>query len=130
LLVAGNRRLAACRLARLDVVPCIIRRDQLTAADIDALMFVENVHRKGLSAIEKAEALGRMRKTRSLVTVAYMTGLAPSTVSRYLALLDLDESTRERVRAGNVPVGDALAAVRAGHPATWPAERQPHRRPA
>jgi ParB family chromosome partitioning protein len=112
LVVAGNRRLAACRKARAEIVACIIRRDPLTPADVTALMVVENVHRRDLNPVEKAEALGRLTKTHSAATVAYMTGMSPSAVSYYLSLLNLDAASRERVRAGVVPVGDAIAAVR------------------
>ena len=131
-IVFGHRRHQAAQLARVEIVPCVIRRDALTPADVRALQIVENFHREDMTAIEKAEAVGGLAKTHNRATIARMTGLAPSTVSRYLALPDLDEASRERVRAGIVGVGDALAAVRAlgcaaGHaaPATTSADPRP-----
>jgi ParB family chromosome partitioning protein len=107
--LAGHRRLAAARLARLDMVPVTVRPD----ADALEVMLVENCQRSDLTAIEKAEAMGTLRQRGMIASqIATRTGLAVSTISYYLSLLDLDEGTRDRVARGTVKVGDAMAAVR------------------
>jgi ParB family transcriptional regulator, chromosome partitioning protein len=109
--IAGHRRLAAAKRAKLTTVPVVIRR----APDDRALevMLVENCQRRDLTTVEKAEAMGALvDRGYTAATIGRRTGLSPSTVSYHLALLDLDAETRERVAAGTVRVGDAIAAVR------------------
>jgi ParB/RepB/Spo0J family partition protein len=57
--IAGNRRLAAARKARLEQIPVIIRRDGLTPAQITEIMLVENCHRADLEARQMADAVAR-----------------------------------------------------------------------
>jgi ParB family transcriptional regulator, chromosome partitioning protein len=112
--IAGHRRLAAARLARVDQIPVTIRRPRAgdPAAEIE-MMLVENIHRKDLGPVEKAEAMGALRDHgRTAADIARQTGLSDSTVGYYLSLLDLDDDARARVRDGRIPVGEAVAAVR------------------
>lgn len=111
-LIFGHRRLAAAKQAGLDTVPVDVRPEPGIAKG-SVLRVVENFHRQDMSAIEKAEALGDLRDGYgwSAAGIAEATGLAPSTVSRYLTLLELDEESRQRVKDGTVKVGDALNAV-------------------
>ncbi|MGI5286609.1 ParB/RepB/Spo0J family partition protein [Nonomuraea polychroma] len=111
--IAGHRRHVACIEAGLALVPCVIRLDVSDAAVLE-MMIVENVHRRGLNPIERAEAFGRLRDEYgySAAQIAERTGLTSSTVSTTLALLDLAPKTRERVRRGELKVGDALKLVR------------------
>ncbi len=112
LVTAGHRRLAAAKLAGLEEVPITIRQGGGQNGDV-VLMLVENCQRRDLGPIEKAEALDALRgRGWTPQQIAQATGLAQSTISHYLAFLDLDESTRERVRKGQVLAQDALAAVR------------------
>lgn len=111
-LLAGHRRLAAARKARLEMVPVDIRPAAGGAKAIE-VMLVENCQRSDLSAVEKAEAMGRLRGSGySASDIARATGMSPSTVSYFLSLLDLDDDSRARVRDGSVPVGHAVSAVR------------------
>jgi ParB family transcriptional regulator, chromosome partitioning protein len=113
-LLAGHRRLAASKLASLETVPVDVRRPAAYQAHATVVMLVENCQRQDLSAVEKAEAFGELRDGEgwTVAQISHATGFGQSTVSRYLALLDLDDETRERVRAGTVKVGDALEAVK------------------
>jgi ParB family chromosome partitioning protein len=113
-LLAGHRRLAAAKQARLEMVPCVVRsRAAGQSARVIEIMLVENCQRRDLSAIEKAEAMGALRDLgMTAAQIAKRTGLSPSTVSYFLSLLDLDEATRARVAAGTVAVGAAVQAVR------------------
>jgi ParB family chromosome partitioning protein len=112
-ILAGHRRLAAAKQAGLEMVPVTVRRAATDQAKAIEVMLVENCQRRDLGPIEKAEAMGVLRDRGYTVTaIARAIGLAPSTVSATLALLDLDEASRERVRDGTVKAGDALKAVR------------------
>lgn len=108
LLLAGHRRLAAAKLV-LDYVPVNVRP---VPEEAQVLFLVENCQRVELTAMEKAEAMGKLVETGwTPKRIAAETGLSQPSVSRYLSLLELDAASRDRVRAGQVPVGDAVAAV-------------------
>lgn len=112
-LLAGHRRRAAALAAGLVTVPAVVRADVDRATAIE-LMLVENVQRTDLGPIEKAEAYGRLRDDHgySATKIAKKTGLSQSTVSYFLALLDLSPADRARVRSGELAVGDAITGVR------------------
>lgn len=111
--IAGHRRHEACRLAGLAAVPCVIRTDIDDTTAVE-LMIIENLQRRALNPIEKAEAFGRLRDQHALTAtqIADRTGLSQSTISYFLSLLELDTRTRERVRRGELAVGDAIKRVR------------------
>jgi ParB family chromosome partitioning protein len=111
-LLAGHRRLGAARLAGLTKVPVVVRHG-VEDSDHIVLMLVENMHRRELDPIERAEAYGALRNQGlSLADIARRAGTAVSSVSRYLALLDLDERSRQDVRDGALSTTTALSAVR------------------
>lgn len=60
-LVAGHRRVAACKRLNLPHIPAIVRTD-LSEADIPILNVVENAQRKNLTAGETVAALDELRK--------------------------------------------------------------------
>jgi ParB family transcriptional regulator, chromosome partitioning protein len=110
--IAGHRRLAAARLTRVQQIPVTVRRPGAPAAALE-MMLVENCMRRDLGPVEKAEAMGALRNHgRTAAEIARRTGLAESTVSYYLSLLELDDAARGQVRDGRIPVGEAIAAVR------------------
>jgi ParB family chromosome partitioning protein len=94
-LVAGERRWRAARMAGLTRVPCTV-----TDGDPAILALVENLHRQDLSPLEEAEALARLQRERglSLEQLAKVAGKAKSTVSEILSLNRL-ASVREIVVA-------------------------------
>jgi ParB family transcriptional regulator, chromosome partitioning protein len=112
ILLAGHRRLAASVKLRLTSVPVIVRHG---VGDLDqvVLMLVENLHRRDLDPIERAEAYGAMRhQGLSLAEIARRVGVGVSSVSKYLTLLDLDEKRRDEVRRGALAAHQAIAIVR------------------
>lgn len=117
-LLAGHRRLAAAKRAGMEMVPVTIRRSGGPGKAIE-VMLVENCQRRDLGPIEKAEAMGHLRDLGYTQTaIARAIGMTVSTVSNYLAYLDLDETTRQRVRSGTVKADVALRAVRRTRKAT------------
>jgi ParB/RepB/Spo0J family partition protein len=110
--IAGHRRLAAAKAAGLQAVPITVREPD--GAEPEALMLIENCHRRDLPVMDKAEAMGALKsKGYSVDKIASSTGFAEATVYSYTALLDLDARTRAMVRDGRLPAADALAGVRA-----------------
>lgn len=111
-LVAGHRRLAAAQRAGLAAVPAIIRHGVTDTTALE-LMLVENCQRRDLNPVERAEAYGALlRRGRSQAEIATETGVSQSTVSYFLALLDLDDKSREQVRSGKLTASEAVRAVR------------------
>jgi ParB family transcriptional regulator, chromosome partitioning protein len=117
---AGFRRWTAARIAGIRQVPARIW--SVSARDISAntaaehaliIGLVENLHREDLNAIERARAYGKLRSRGMTQTqIAKATGTTVSTVSRFLALLELSRASQDRVRDGRVGVEEALAAVK------------------
>ena len=111
-LLAGHRRRAAALQAGLASVPAVIRHDVDDQVAIE-VMLVENVQRRDLNPMEKAEAVGKLRaKGYSGALISARTGMPSGTVSYLLALLELDDASKARVRSGELTATDAVAAVR------------------
>lgn len=112
-LVAGHRRLAALRRLGWTRIPVEVLRD-IGPRDVLVAQLVENGQRCGLDPVEEALAIQELRRAQDLTVeeVATRIGRSPSTVTTRLALLDLDTTTQTKVRAGLLPIGQAVAAVR------------------
>ncbi|MFH1034379.1 MAG: ParB/RepB/Spo0J family partition protein, partial [Pseudomonadota bacterium] len=91
-LVAGERRLRAARMAGLSRVPCTV-----TTGDPVILALIENLHRQDLTPLEEAEAYSRLQQERgfSLADLAQVAGKAVSTVSEILSLAKLPDSVKQ-----------------------------------
>ena len=89
--IAGNRRLHAARLAGLESVPCIIRVTDGDEAFI--LNVVENLQRRQLSGRERVRALVLLAgltdesgRTFGVREISRLTGLAAGTISTWLRI--------------------------------------------
>ena len=115
-LVYGSRRRRAAIHAGLGAVPCV----EVEAAEGDslALQLLENVQRRDLGDLEKAEGFAALRRSlaaerpglrgSSLDELTAQTlGLSSRTVQRYLALLELPEDVRRLISAGELTVTQA-----------------------
>ena len=112
LLIAGERRLRAAKLAGLKKVPCIIRKaDDLTA---DCFAIIENLLCRDLTIFEEAEGINRLINVYGLsqCEIAEKIGIAPSTLSNKLRLLKLDKSLRDRIGAARLTERHARALLR------------------
>ncbi|MBS3735423.1 MAG: ParB/RepB/Spo0J family partition protein [Phycisphaerae bacterium] len=119
-LIAGERRLRAARQAGLDRAPCIVR--DATDEQLLEWALIENIHRAELNPIERAEAYRRYIDRFALTQSEVAERLAQprATVANYLRMLDLEESVRAAIAAGQLSFGHAkvLASLAA------PPERQ------
>lgn len=112
LLIAGERRLRAAKMAGLKRVPCIIRKaDDLTA---DCFTIIENLLRRDLSVFEEAEGISRLINVYGIsqCEVAEKIGIAQSTLSNKLRLLKLDSILRQRITAARLSERHARALLR------------------
>lgn len=95
-LVAGERRLRAAKLAGLTRVPCTV-----TDGDPAVLAMIENLHRKDLTPLEEAEGLARLQESHGLDLrgLAMIAGKAKSTVSELLSLAKLPQAVKDKAKA-------------------------------
>lgn len=107
-LVAGERRWRAARLAGLAAVPAVIR-EQLADDRLLELALVENLQRRDLTPLEEARAFEHLRAGLGLAQgeIADRVGLDRSTVANALRLLKLPLEVQEWVEDGALTAGHA-----------------------
>ena len=124
-LIAGERRLRAARLAGLRVVPAVIRERIDEQRELE-LALVENLQRRDLTPLEEARAFDDLRTRAGLsqAEIAERVGLDRSTVANALRLLKLPLPVQELVETGQLSGGHArsLLAFPADQVEAW-AER-------
>ena len=100
--VAGERRLRACRLLGLDTIPAIIDSDDSENQSILAKQLVENIQREDLSPLEKGHAMAQLRDKHALSVrdISKRLGVSKSAVQRTLDLLNLPEDLKQALANG------------------------------
>ena len=100
LIIAGERRFRAARLAALDTVPCMVH--ELTDDQALVLALMENLHREELTDMEKTDALAQLREltTKTWEEISDLVRLSVSRVTALAALQRLAEPVKEQVRSG------------------------------
>jgi len=110
-LIAGERRLRACRMLNLETIPAVI----IAAEDLHTLelALVENLQRTDLNPIEEAHAYSDLIKSFNLTqeTVAQRVGKSRESIANSLRLLILPESIQEMIRRNDLTAGHARALV-------------------
>ena len=96
-LVAGERRLRACRLIGKETVSAIVC--ELSDEGSAAWALIENLQRSDLGVFDEAEGLARLLLLWDLPqeAAAKRLGVAPSTLSNKLRLLKLSPKVREEI---------------------------------
>ncbi len=110
-LIAGERRLKAARLANLDSVPVILR--QATEQQRLELALIENVQRSDLTPLETAEAYHQLNETFGLSheVIAQRVGKSRVAITNNLRLLKLTDPVRNALAEGLVSEGHARALL-------------------
>lgn len=117
ILIAGERRLRAAKLAALGSVPCVLRE-----ADSRQLLewaIIENVQRSDLNPIDRAKAYRDYIDRFSLTQAqgAQRLGQPRATIANYLRLLDLSDDVQQLLLTGRLSFGHAkVLAGLAGRP--------------
>jgi ParB family chromosome partitioning protein len=111
LLVAGERRWRASRLAGLSQIPAIIR--DVSEEKILEIALVENIQREDLNPIEIAAALQRLANEFQLSheELAQRTGKDRTTITNLLRLLRLPSDVQELVGEKKLSMGHARALL-------------------
>ena len=102
LIIAGERRWRAARLAGLTEVPCI--ELDVDASQIAEIALIENLQRKDLNVWEEADGLAALcqRFGYTHEDVARRIGKSRSTVTESLTIASLPQSIRERCRQAKI----------------------------
>ena len=111
ILIAGERRLQAARLAGLTSVPVLVR--QATDQQRLELAIIENVQRSDLSALEEAEAYRQLAEDFDLSheEIAARVGKNRVTVTNTLRLLRLPDSVKNALIESRISEGHARALL-------------------
>ncbi len=111
ILIAGERRLQAARLAGLASVPVIVRR--ATDQQRLELAIIENVQRSDLNPLEEAEAYRQLAEDFDLSheEIAVKVGRNRVTVTNTLRLLKLPDSVKNALIEGRISEGHARALL-------------------
>jgi ParB family transcriptional regulator, chromosome partitioning protein len=110
-LIAGERRLRACVLAQLELIPALVR--DISDEESIAIALIENLQREDLNPLEEAFALGRLKDQLGLSQeeLATRVGRSRPAVANALRLLQLTPDVQEDVRAVRITAGHARAIV-------------------
>lgn len=110
-LVAGERRLRAARLAGLTSVPVVIK--DVAPQELLELALVENLVRADLSPLEEAQAYRQLIEEFGLTqaAVAERVGRSRVSVTNTLRLLNAPEEIQESLAAGQISEGHARALL-------------------
>lgn len=110
-IIAGERRWRAARMAGLEEVPVLVK--DVTDEQAAALALIENLQREDLDPIEVAEGCRRLIDQYGLTQeqAAQRLGKSRSALTNTLRLLGLPEDVREQVRTGAISTGHAKAIL-------------------
>ena len=107
IIIAGERRWRACRMAGLDEVPVIIK--EVTDEQAAALALIENLQREDLDPIEVAQGCRQLIEKYGLTqeVAAKRLGKSRSAVANTMRLLTLPDSVQKQVSKGEISTGHA-----------------------
>lgn len=113
-LIAGERRLRAAIKAGWSEVPAQIR--EADDRQVAELAIIENLQRKDLNALEKAESFQHYLQTYGCTQeeLAGRLAIDRSTVANFIRLLELPEEVRQAVRTSAISAGHARALLPLG----------------
>lgn len=111
MLIAGERRWRASKLANQKTVPAIVR----TMKELERLeiALIENVQRVDLSPLEQAESIEYLHNQfgTSYTEIAKRLGKAGSTVNNIVRLMQLPDGAKQALRSSAISEGHARAIL-------------------
>jgi ParB family chromosome partitioning protein len=110
-IVAGERRWRAAQKIGLRQVPVIIR-EQSNREKLE-IALIENVQRKNLNPIDKAEAFDRLREEFGLLEkeIARIAGMSREAIANSLRILSLPTEVKKALREASISEGHARALL-------------------
>ncbi|TKD59026.1 ParB/RepB/Spo0J family partition protein [Flavobacterium sp. ASW18X] len=105
-IVMGERRFRASKMAKLQTIPCIVREfDKDTKSEVQ---IVENLQREDVEPLEEAEAILFLAGKYSPVEIGKRIGRTSKFVHSRLKLAQLSEHFKPFVKTGDMPLITAV----------------------
>ena len=119
ILIAGERRLRASRIAGLDKIPAIVLPQKPSDEQLVFLALVENLQREDLDPVEEAEAYRTLAEKFGMTQeeIAHRVGKSRSAVANALRLLKLPQPVLELLRNRQITTGHAIVLLEESDPA-------------
>jgi ParB family chromosome partitioning protein len=113
-LVAGERRLRACKIAGKTTMAVKVIRGKFTQAELLDMNMAENLLREDLNPVERAKGFQRLMLLGKLTAseVAGRLKVSNAMVSRDLSLLELPDELQQQVIKGTLPSSVAASLAR------------------
>lgn len=113
-LIAGQRRLAAAKMARLSTVPCIVIKADHEQALVTSI--TENIHRESLDPVTEADMYRYLKVTlrKNHRQISKMVSKSEAYISQRINMLDWLPALLHAVKSGAIgfSVGRELARVK------------------
>ena len=118
MIVAGERRFRASKLAGLKVIPAIVKN--YTAQQIKEISLLENIQREDLNPIEVSRAMKELLEIYGWTqdVLAERLGKSRPAIANSLRLLTLQPEVIELIESGKLSAGHARSLVVVTDPAT------------
>ena len=112
ILVAGERRLRAAKIAGLKEIPAYVIEVE-DEAEMMEMALIENIQRENLNPIEEAEAYAVLNSKHGMsqIDIAKSVGKKRVTVSNSLRLLKLPKEIRDSLVMGKISAGHGRAIL-------------------
>lgn len=116
-IVAGERRYRAAKMAGLKIVPCIVR--SFTDLQRMEVSLIENIQRENLNPVEEARAYSYLLSQAGIKQeeLAQKVGKGRSTITNSIRLLQLPEKMLDALEKGYFSPGHARALLSVENPA-------------
>jgi ParB family chromosome partitioning protein len=113
LLVAGERRLRAHKLAKIENIRCIIADVDIDDVKLRELALIENIQREDLNAIELAHSYDELIKVYAIThdELSNIVYKSRSQITNTLRLLALSPYVQEKLTLGSISQGHAKVLV-------------------
>ncbi len=111
-LIAGERRLLACKELEWETIPAIVK--DMNDSGMGAVALIENLQRENLHFMEEALAFQRLIEEFGLTqeVLAQRLGKSQSTIANKLRLLKLSPEVQERLYLGHITERHARALLK------------------
>jgi len=113
LLIAGERRLRAHKLAKLPTIKAIIADVEIDEVRLRELALVENIQRENLNAIELANSYAELIEVHDVThdELSTIVHKSRSQITNTMRLLSLSSYARDQVISGKISQGHAKILV-------------------
>jgi ParB family chromosome partitioning protein len=106
IIVMGERRFRASKIAGKKTIPCIVR--EFSSDDVREVQIIENLQREDVDTIEEAEAISYLIEKYSPEEISKRIGRSIPFVYQRVKLGQLIEPFKETVRSKKLPLGLAV----------------------